>query len=621
MHPRKDWMFNQIADDRDHMGMRIPRQDSFYGRGYERPVYFVSGEPQQRGKFMNTTTGKTSTASKFSSAFALGAFVFWQKDTSYSKLLLSKSESALLFGTQKTGYTQTASVRSPYIYAEENWADDIELAYAALANSYSRMRSKNEDIIALRSSQAHQAAQIEPVTPWLGTDTANHYQWYPFINIGHYETAKLLHGEARETVIGFYREGIEKVWHKAQTNAFYRGVPFIWCSNNLTVAFTMQCMWYQELTGDRRYSQLEQANFDWLFGCNPWGTSMVTGVTGMGEDSPTEPHSIFTITEKFPIHGGLVDGPVYNSIFKSLIGIHLKNVDEYAPFQSDLAVYHDDYGDYSTNEPTMDGTASLIYLLAAKTSAAGKESKTFSHGAVIRGDSTKKNIALVFTADEYTEGGSFVRQILKGHKVKASFFLTGRAYRDEKFNPVIWQLKADDHYLGPHSDQHLLYCDWKKRDNLLVSIDSFRNDLLSNYEAMKSYGIASEDAVYLLPPYEWYNKDIADWASEMGSILINMTPGTRSNADYTTPEMENYMDCETIWQSIKDHEANTSSGLNGFILLLHLGTNPARTDKCYYRLPELLKFLKSKGYHFQTVEDLLTNKSVLTQMSYRDTRY
>jgi len=28
-------------------------------------------------------------------------------------------------------------------------------------------------------------------------------------------------------------------------------------------------------------------------------------------------------------------------------------------------VYHDDYGDYSTNEPTMDGTASLIYLLAS----------------------------------------------------------------------------------------------------------------------------------------------------------------------------------------------------------------------------------------------------------------
>jgi hypothetical protein len=44
----------------------------------------------------------------------------------------------------------------------------------------------------------------------------------------------------------------------------------------------------------------------------------------------------------------------------------LHEPDEYAAFQSDLVVYHDDVGDYSSNEPTMDGTASLIYLLAAK---------------------------------------------------------------------------------------------------------------------------------------------------------------------------------------------------------------------------------------------------------------
>ena len=53
-------------------------------------------------------------------------------------------------------------------------------------------------------------------------------------------------------------------------------------------------------------------------------------------------------------------------LYKNLIGITLYQPDEYEEFQSDLAVYHDDYGDYSTNEPTMDGTASLIYLLAAK---------------------------------------------------------------------------------------------------------------------------------------------------------------------------------------------------------------------------------------------------------------
>ena len=65
-----------MADDRDHMGMRIPKEDTFYGKDYERPVYFVSGEPQQRGKFMNNTTGTSSTAGKFASAFALGSDIF-----------------------------------------------------------------------------------------------------------------------------------------------------------------------------------------------------------------------------------------------------------------------------------------------------------------------------------------------------------------------------------------------------------------------------------------------------------------------------------------------------------------------------------------------------------------
>jgi hypothetical protein len=83
-------------------------------------------------------------------------------------------------------------------------------------------------------------------------------------------------------------------------------------------------------------------------------------------DTPVDPHSSLSHLKQYPLDGGLIDGPVYGSIYKKLIGIMLNDADEYAEFQSDLAVYHDDFGDYSTNEPTMDGTASLIYLLAAK---------------------------------------------------------------------------------------------------------------------------------------------------------------------------------------------------------------------------------------------------------------
>ncbi|HEX9202963.1 MAG TPA: hypothetical protein VF964_03290, partial [Vicinamibacteria bacterium] len=48
-----------------------------------------------------------------------------------------------------------------------------------------------------------------------------------------------------------------------------------------------------------------------------------------------------------------------------------------APFQDARAVYHDDVGDYSTNEPTMDGTAStvLLFALEAVRPAAGPRSR------------------------------------------------------------------------------------------------------------------------------------------------------------------------------------------------------------------------------------------------------
>lgn len=367
MHPKSNWMFNQVGDDRDHRGMRLPGLDSFYGKGFERPVYFCSGEPQVRGKFKNNTTGVASTAGKFSSAFSLGAFVFRKKNKNYADLLFRKAKSAYLLGLKKPGACQTASVLSPYIYAEDNWTDDMELASVSLMNLYSAAyKSRRAALLVHKNLEyAMSMARRETITPWLGADTANHYQWYPFVNIGHYELAKQLKGKQRDTVIGYYKMGIERVWKKAKHNAFYRGIPFIWCSNNLTTAFAIQCYWYRELSKDNFFAILEQANFDWLFGCNPWGTSFVYGLPANG-DTPTEPHSAFSYLRHYPIDGGLVDGPVYGNIFNNLIGIKLFEPDEYALFQSDFVVYHDDYGDYSTNEPTLDGTASLVYLLAEK---------------------------------------------------------------------------------------------------------------------------------------------------------------------------------------------------------------------------------------------------------------
>ena len=81
------------------------------------------------------------------------------------------------------------------------------------------------------------------------------------------------------------------------------------------------------------------------------------------------------------------------------------------------------------------------------------------------------------------------------------------------------------------------------------------------------------------------------------------SPGTKSTADYTTPDMKNYRTSNEIYQSIIDREK--VDGLNGFILLIHFGTDAKRTDKFYNRLDELLSILKEKDYEFTLLPKIL----------------
>ena len=166
-------------------------------------------------------------------------------------------------------------------------------------------------------------------------------------------------------------------------------------------------------------------------------------------------------------------------------------------------------------------------------------------------------------------------------------------------------LKSEGHFIGPHSDKHLLYHPWDKREAMLVSIDSFATDLKNNYKALQKHGIAPQQAAYFLPPYEWYNDSISLWSKEMGVQVINFSPGTLSTADYTTPGMKNYRTSAEILKSIQQLEGSSSAGLNGFILLMHYGTDAGRTDKLYKYLPGLINDLKRKGYGFKRIDDLL----------------
>jgi peptidoglycan/xylan/chitin deacetylase (PgdA/CDA1 family) len=84
-----------------------------------------------------------------------------------------------------------------------------------------------------------------------------------------------------------------------------------------------------------------------------------------------------------------------------------------------------------------------------------------------------------------------------------------------------------------------------------------------------------------------------------------MTHGTLSHADYTTPDMTNYRSSAEIFQSIIKFEEQNKTGLNGFLLLMHIGTDASRTDKLYNYIGPLIEHLKNRGYKLQRIDRLL----------------
>lgn len=220
------------------------------------------------------------------------------------------------------------------------------------------------------------------------------------------------------------------------------------------------------------------------------------------------------------------------------------------------------------------------------------------YGAIIRKDTTQQKVFLIFSADEWGEGSEYILNVLKNNEIKSSFFLTGNFLRNSDFKSVAKRIINEGHYIGPHSDEHLLYVPWDNRDSLLVTREEFDRDLENNILEIEKFGINRNEMKFYLAPYEWYNRPVVEWTNDHGLEMINFTPGIGTNADYTTPDMANYRSSQELLNRLWRFESSDTSRLNGAIMLIHLGTHPDRTDKFYQYLEKLIIQLKDKGYNF-----------------------
>jgi len=357
LHPEPGMLIHQVADDRDHRGWKRPDDDPSdygWGRNSYRAAYVANGKPQGLNMYKSESTGLANIAGRSAAAMALGYRTWLNIDSAYALKCLKAAVELYDLGKRHEGYQQGNSFGAPYRYNEDTWTDDMEWAAAEL---YDISGEQHYLVDAIRY------ARLTGTHSWMDMDSASHYQKYPFINVGHYALHKVADEEVKKELAGYYRSGIENNIKRAERTPFKVGVPFIWCSNNLVTALISQIILYERMTGDMSFHNFMLAQRDWLFGNNPWGTSMFMNIPRNGE-YPQDVHTSTWAMTRIEVPGGLIDGPVYYSIFRNLKGLELLQPDEFAEFQNEFVVYHDDIGDYSTNEPTMDGTAGAALLMA-----------------------------------------------------------------------------------------------------------------------------------------------------------------------------------------------------------------------------------------------------------------
>ncbi len=361
LHPAPDQLYHQVADDRDHKGWRLPQNETVdygWGAGSYRVVYYADGKPQGLRQYQSDSNGLANLAGRYAAAMALG-YQIWKTDPrlhDYAQKSLRAGKEVYALGKAKEGVQQGNSYGAPYRYEETTWADDMEWGAAELFRATGERKYLRDGI---------HYASLAADESWMGREQTKHYQYYPFINLGHFRLYDLVDQKTRKQLTGYYRAELERALQAGERNPYRLGVPFMWCSNNLVVALVTQELLYERMSRDPSYREFAARQSDWLLGRNPWGFSMFTGIPEQGV-FPRDVHLMTNAILKRQVRGALVDGPIYRRIFLALKGVTITEPDPLASFQDEAAVYHDDIKDYASNEPTMDGTASAILLWALK---------------------------------------------------------------------------------------------------------------------------------------------------------------------------------------------------------------------------------------------------------------
>jgi len=238
---------------------------------------------------------------------------------------------------------------------------------------------------------------------------------------------------------------------------------------------------------------------------------------------------------------------------------------------------------------------------------------------IINNASTSINLfALTFDGGSSANAADDILDTLASRGVKSTVFLTGAFIK--RYPKTVMRIAAEGHELGNHTMNHPHLTTYAENRTQATRPGVSRSSFLSELTAPEHLLFEKTEGLRFAPlwraPFGEYNQEICEWALSAGYIHIGWRQGGswRVNLDTndwvaneTSPA---YKTPQEVFDKIV-RIASTPGGLNGGIILMHLGTERTQRSKQVHTiLGKLIDTLRSMGYQPVTVSTLLYRSGV-----------
>jgi peptidoglycan/xylan/chitin deacetylase (PgdA/CDA1 family) len=228
------------------------------------------------------------------------------------------------------------------------------------------------------------------------------------------------------------------------------------------------------------------------------------------------------------------------------------------------------------------------------------------------GATDKPLVCLTFDGGSYANAAGDILDTLKSRGVKATMFVTGGFVR--RYPDVVRRMVAEGHEIGNHTNSHPHLTSWETdhTHTLLPAITQpiLRSELAQANEAFRSL-IGADMAPLWRAPYGEKNSVLCSWGQGAGYLHVGWKQGQtwRENLDsydwVPDEETPGYHTPEEIHDKIMTLARSKPAGINGGIILMHLGTERKETGTQVHRmLGRLIEELRDMGYTLVTASEM-----------------